>query len=667
MAGKGILFVCFICITTEIAIKMAAGQEAAGNQSNRLLTFGVSFKLVFDNKHINISVDNNDENLLTGFIGHDKNTQGRVSCQSNEAGYCFQWGNGPRLEIYEANHSARNTSGIQCLTVNWTIPVEAGYVTDTPEDCYSMESFFWFGGFEKTGQPWPLNEFKIASVPFVTSEGYTNLDFGSVIEGLFISSSGTGIYVHETTPLYLSINNNNSKLLCLKGKVGPDTPFFQIDSPYLIYDVCRSSDVTTLWKGMAEEYIPKPSSFPAPEIIRNPIWCTWAAFKANINQNIVLNYAESIKRYNFSISQLEIDDEWTPHFGDFTFVTKTFPNAKEMIANLTRLGIPATVWIHWFFNNDSQVYGELAKSGYLIKRYGSDEPLLVPWWNGLNAGVLDFTNPAATQWYLGRMADLRKNYNVTSFKFDAGEVKWVQNYRYSVYRKMLNPNFLSKKYAEITHQADVAGNRQELRVGFRSQASSNMVRMYDRNSDWSHSLGIKTLIPCSLVFGLMGYPFILSDLIGGNAYSTPVPEPELFVRWLQVSVFLPILQFSIAPWVYNNNTIIAITHKFVDLHEKYADKIIDLAKNAQKTGEPIVRPLWWIAPKDVNALNIDSEFLLGDDLLVAPVLEKGARSRDIYLPAGQWRDELRGVIRPGGAWLRKYAAALDELPYFTKI
>ena len=66
----------------------------------------------------------------------------------------------------------------------------------------------------------------------------------------------------------------------------------------------------------------------------------------------------------------------------------------------------------------------------------------------------------------------------------------------------------------------------------------------------------------------------------------------------------------------------------------YAQTIIDLARESMMTGAPIVRPLWWIAPLDAVALSIDTEFLLGDTLLVAPVLEQGATSRDIYLPAG---------------------------------
>lgn len=83
------------------------------------------------------------------------------------------------------------------------------------------------------------------------------------------------------------------------------------------------------------------------------------------------------------------------------------------------------------------------------------------------------------------------------------------------------------------------------------------------------------------------------------------------------------------------------------------------------TAAPIIRPLWWVAPTDKAALTIDSEFLLGNDILVAPVLESGARSRDVYLPPGQWTDELRGGIKQGG-WHRNYSVELHELPYFKR-
>ena len=83
------------------------------------------------------------------------------------------------------------------------------------------------------------------------------------------------------------------------------------------------------------------------------------------------------------------------------------------------------------------------------------------------------------------------------------------------------------------------------------------------------------------------------------------------------------------------------------------------------TGEPIVRPLWWINPGDNIALSIDSEFLVGNRVLVAPVLDPGVRKRDVYIPLGKWRDQLTGQVVEGPVWLRGYKAELDQLPHYV--
>ena len=85
-------------------------------------------------------------------------------------------------------------------------------------------------------------------------------------------------------------------------------------------------------------------------------------------------------------------------------------------------------------------------------------------------------------------------------------------------------------------------------------------------------------------------------------------------------------------------------------------------------GAPIVRPLWWISPEDKDALMIDNEFLLGDELLVAPVLENKSRQRDIYLPpGGRWKDVLRQKLYDGGQWLRNYRVELFEIATFQLV
>lgn len=104
------------------------------------------------------------------------------------------------------------------------------------------------------------------------------------------------------------------------------------------------------------------------------------------------------------------------------------------------------------------------------------------------------------------------------------------------------------------------------------------------------------------------------------------------------------------------------------LHAEYAPRIAELARAAADTGEPINRPVWWADPKDAVAHSVDSEFLLGDDLLVAPVLDEGAETIDIYLPTGSWRDEASAdhAVHEGPTWLRDYAVDLWTLPYFSR-
>lgn len=242
------------------------------------------------------------------------------------------------------------------------------------------------------------------------------------------------------------------------------------------------------------------------------------------------------------------------------------------------------------------------------------------------------------------------------------------------YSPMQNPGAYSKGWAELAYQSDPYTRHQEVRTAWSTQALPIFVRIFDRWSAWeAEEGGLQTLIPATLTLGLLGYPFVLPDMIGGNAYADPqgfaggaYPDKELFLRWLEATALLPAMQFSIPPWLYDEE-VVAITQKYVRLHEQYAPTIIALAQEAVATGRPIVRPLWWVAPEDEVALTVSSQFLLGDDILVAPVLVRGARRRDVYVPSGQWQDLLRDQPVTGPAWLREYEVQLHELPLFERL
>ena len=108
-------------------------------------------------------------------------------------------------------------------------------------------------------------------------------------------------------------------------------------------------------------------------------------------------------------------------------------------------------------------------------------------------------------------------------------------------------------------------------------------------------------------------------MIGGNAYSllpgSAYPERELYIRWLQLNALLPAMQLSVPPWRYDQY-VIDVARQMCELHERLAPTIIALAKQATRTGAPICRPLWWVAPRDDVALTCDSQLMLGDDIVV---------------------------------------------------
>ncbi|NWI83656.1 MYORG glycosidase, partial [Dryoscopus gambensis] len=143
-----------------------------------------------------------------------------------------------------------------------------------------------------------------------------------------------------------------------------------------------------------------------------------------------------------------------------------------------------------------------------------------------------------------------------------------------------------------------------------------------------------------------------------------IPDRELYVRWLELSAFMPSMQFSIPPWLYDKE-VVEIAQKFTELHESLvAPLLLELAGEVTDTGDPIIRPIWWISPRDEATHRIDSQFLIGDTLMVAPVLEMGKQERDVYLPAGKWRSYKGELFEKTPVLLTDYPVDLDEVAYF---
>lgn len=440
-------------------------------------------------------------------------------------------------------------------------------------DSYEFGVAQWYGAAQIKQQMWPLNKWKRKSTAYVCGNSFDN-DYGGVQERYWLNSNGVAIFVDEDVPLFVSMNYNNDRKITFTSKY--DTPYVNLDKskPKLLYTILQSMNVRKAHEFAIREVFAKPTDIPNEDIFRYPIWSTWAQYKKNINQKTVLEFAQKIKDLGFKASQVEIDDDWTPSYGDMEFDKSKFPGAQYMVQQIHDMGFKVTVWVHPFASPKSSA----ARKDYWVK--GSLKGVTT-WWNGLGKS-LDVTNPAAVAWYKGCLQVLKNNTGIDSFKFDAGEVNWLPSGA-KFHQEMSSPNTYTKKYAELCASIDTTLRAQEVRVAFRTQHLPVFVRMMDKDSLWGYENGLKSLIPHALTFSIIGYPFVLPDMIGGNAYKG-MPDKELYIRWLQANALLPSIQYSIVPWQYDDETV-EIAKKMDALHEKYSDLIITLARMAVHTGE----------------------------------------------------------------------------------
>ncbi len=303
----------------------------------------------------------------------------------------------------------------------------------------------------------------------------------------------------------------------------------------------------------------------------------------------------------------------------------------------------------------------LASKGYLILDPINQTPYLTKWWDG-EAALIDLSNPEAYDWFLKQLKNLQFKYNVSGFKLDAGDADFLEKPFKSF------GNISANQYTDLFASVGKYFEINELRVSWLTQPLGLVQRLRDKNSDWSVDKGIGSIISNGLTEGFIGYPYFCPDMIGGgeigsiNANNDQM-DNELFIRWVQVSTFMPMMQYSYAPWRMDSSTM-SICLKYSNLHEHLGDYIYSLANESKISGEPIARSLFYQFPEDSLTYFISDQFMLGDKFLIAPVLLKGKVSRDIYLPEGTWIDYWNGDILQGGQTLKNYSAPIEKLPVF---
>jgi alpha-glucosidase len=461
---------------------------------------------------------------------------------------------------------------------------------------------------------------------------------------------------NQAQPLYLS---SKGRFIWSEGPFKIEFASDKILVDYNKAEVLTGKQGETLrdvFNYVSNKFFPASGKSPDPLLFTNPQYNTWIELQYNQNEADILKYAQAILDNGFPSGVLMIDDNWQEYYGTWEFSGTRFRDPKGMIEKLHKMGFKVMLWVVPFVSADTRMFRELAqKKVFLFADKEKTSPAIVKWWNGYSA-LLDMSNPEAVAWYKSQLKSLQDKYGVDGFKFDAGDPE-----RYlGVYSlKDISPN----EQCELHARLGLDFQLNELRACWKLAGQPLAQRLRDKEHTWSD---LQALIPDMLSLGLLGYSFGCPDMIGGGEYesfNSSVLEEELVVRSAQVSALMPMMQFSAAPWRILSNENLAICKKMANLHLKMGTEILELARGSAKSGEPIVRNLEYVFPGNGYEM-IKDQFLLGDNILVAPVVEKGKREREVIFPQGKWQGDDGTIVE--GPVKQLINVPLERLPWYRK-
>lgn len=462
----------------------------------------------------------------------------------------------------------------------------------------------------------------------------------------------------------LSDNRSNQVaplLLLSDGRyVWSDQPFsFRVDGKSIVIDgdvqVVKAGDnLASAYKAASAAHFPANGALPPEEFYREPQYNTWIELMYDQNQEGVLNYARGILANGLPAGIIMIDDTWQEDYGKWNFHPGRFPDPKAMCDELHRLGFKVMLWICPFVSMDQyQICREINEFNGFLMSPGTQDPYPVRWWNGTSA-VLDLSNSRSAEWFDSQLQRLSDDYGVDGFKFDAADFEYYPSD--AVAAGGVVPGW---EQCSLFVQLASKYPYNELRAGWRNAGKPIVQRLHDKAHSWED---LAKLIPEMMAESLMGFSFCCPDMVGGGSFETFLSgntDQELIVRSAQVHALMPMMQFSLAPWRVLSAENYAAVLEAVKTRDSFMPLIESLYRRAAGSGEPIVAPLEYVFPGQ-GLSGIKDEFMLGDSLLVAPVLSSG-NSRSVVLPAGHWTAD-DGTGYEGGTYT--IDVPINRLPYF---
>lgn len=475
-----------------------------------------------------------------------------------------------------------------------------------------------------------------------TEQSYKNIPF-------YLSSRGYGLFVNHTERVSFEAASETV-----------DKVQFSVAGECLDYFLIGGKDL----KEVLRNYTALTGRPPVPEPWTFGLWLS-TSFTTDYDEKTVMNFIDGMKERDIPLSVFHFDCFWMKefHWCDFEWDSRVFPDPEAMLRRLRKRGLRVCVWINPYIAQASPLFREGAEEGYFLKRPDGSVWQWDMWQPGM--AVVDFTNPRARRWYqekLGRLADM----GVDCFKTDFGERIPTD----CVYADGSDPvkmhNYYTYLYNEAVYELLERKKGEGKAVLFARSATvgGQKFPVHWGGDCWSSYTAMEQSLRGGLSLMLSGFGFWSHDIGGFEDTSTA----DVYKRWCAFGLLsshsrLHGSRSYRVPWLYDEEAV-EVLRFFTKLKMRLMPYLYRAAVQAHEEGLPVMRAMVLEFEEDRMCRYLDRQYMLGDSLLVAPVMNADSRG-EYYLPEGRWTNFFTGEQKDGGRWYEEFCGYC-EIPLWVR-
>jgi len=493
-----------------------------------------------------------------------------------------------------------------------------------------------FGAFTKNGQV----------VDTWNEDGGTASEQAYKSVPFYLTSRGYGVFVDSPDRVSFEVGSEvNSRVQF--SVPGETLDYFVIAGP-------EPKDVLRRYTALTG----RPARVPAWSF---GLWLT-TSFTAAYDEASVTAFVDGMAERDLPLSVFHFDCFWMREYQwtDFTWDARTFPDPDGQLARLHERGLKVSAWINPYIAQRSALFDEATDRGYLLKKTDGSVWQWDMWQAGM--GIVDFTNPEAAQWYAGHLRRLIAQ-GVDSFKTDFGEriptddVVWHDG---SDPQRM--HNYYPQLYNEVVFRAleQERGEGDAVLYARSATAGGQQFPVHWGGDNDSTLLSMAETLRGGLSLAMSGFGYWSHDIGGFEG----TPDAGVFKRWLAFGLLSSHSRLHGSgtvrvPWAFDDEAV-EVTRRFTQLKLRLMPYLARIAEETHTDGVPMMRPMVLEFPDDRATHDCDTQYLLGDALLVAPVFS-AAGEVEYYLPEGEWTSLLHGDVQDGRRWVRE-THGYDSVP-----